>query len=303
MGHARAAAGLARSLRAGLALSAAAIALVIAVAASAQEVAAPAGNYGGGAVVAPPRSLGGPGNMLISFRVTGSRLRLNASLGADCESGSFRVSTALAADGSFSTSGTRRERLAGGRALTTAYTVAGSVAGAGASGTARVRNRVTQKGREPRTCTSGTVRWGARRSTGELGGAGVIAKARLYGTTSQRLDGPRRAIVLRLSGDATKLTRAIYDLTLRCAGRSETDIYDSPKRNLKIAADGSVSDTERFTFLTSTTVLRSVERFEGKLGMAGASGTFSTVSRESDRRTGRTTRTCRSGTVRWTAAV
>ena len=264
----------------------------------------PAGNYGGGAVLAPPKSLGAAGNMLIGLRVTGAnRLRLNAGLGARCESGSFAASATLAADGSFTTSGVHRERLSGGRRLRTTYEVSGTISGAAASGTARVRNRITTAGRATRTCTSGTVSWAARRSTGELGAPGPVAKARLYGTTSQRLGGPRRAIVMRVSADASKLTRAIYDVTLKCDGATLTDIYDSPRRNLKIAADGSFSDVERFTNRSATTIVRDTGRFAGRIGATGASGTFSLTERIFNRQTGRLAATCRTGTVRWTAST
>jgi hypothetical protein len=290
-------------VRAATVLSLIAVASTAGAVAAAQDPAAPSGNYGGGAVLAPPNSLGAPGNMLIGLRVTGNQVRLNAGLGANCESGSFRVATTLGADGVFSVSGVHRETLGGGRRLRTTYTVEGTISGATASGSARVSNRIVTKGRSPRSCTSGTVRWAARRSTGELGAPGVVAKARLYGTTSQRLAGPRRAIVMRVSSDASKLTRAIYDVTMKCDGATLTDIYDSPRRNLKIAADGSVSDVERFTRRNATTITRSTGTFAGRLGAAGAAGTFSATDRIYNRRSGRLAATCRSGTVRWTAAT
>jgi len=289
--------------RVALSVAGAALAAVTATA-LAQEPAGLDGNYGGGAVVSPPEPLGGAGNMLVGFRITGStQLRLNAGLGARCESGYFSDTATLAADGSFSVAGSRTERLGGGRRLRTSYEVAGTVAGGAASGTARVRNRITQRGRATRTCTSGTVNWGARRATGAIGLAGATAKARIYGTTSQRLGGPRRAVVLRVSSDATKLTRAIYDVTLKCGSTTLTEIYDAPKRNLAIAAGGTVRDVERFTYRTRTTITRDTERFAATIGQTGASGTFSIVSRQTSRRTGRTISTCRSGTVRFTAAT
>ena len=289
-------------MRAAAVLSVLAAASTAGAVALAQDPAAPAGNYGGGAVLAPPNSLGAPGNMLIALRVTGDRVRMNAGLGTRCESGSFRASGALAAGGAFRVSGVHRESLSGGRRLRTTYVVSGTLSGATASGTASVRNRIVTSGRPTRSCASGTVRWGARRATGEIGAPGALAKARLYGTTSQRLDGPRRAIVLRVSSDASKLTRAIYDVTLKCDGATLTDNYDSPRRNLTIGAGGTFADVERFTKRNATTITRSTGRFAGTIGMAGASGTFSVTERISNRRTGRLAATCRTGTVRWTAA-
>lgn len=290
-------------MRVAATLSLIAVAFAGTAVALAQDPAAPSGNYGGGAVVAPPKALSEGGNMLIGLRVQGATVKFNAGLGAGCESSSFSATATLDGSGAFSASGTRRESLSGGRRVRTSYDVQGTISGATASGTARVRSRVTARGRATRTCTSGTVRWGARRSTGDLGGPGAVAKAHLYGTTSQRREGPRRAIVMRISADATKLTRALYDIDLRCEGRTVRGLYDSPRRNLPIKADGTVADVERFTYRDRTTILRYIETFEATLGQAGARGSFSTVSILTSRRTGRTLGTCRTGTVTWTAST
>ena len=184
--------------------------------------------------------------MLISFSVSGGDVRVRASPGARCETAPIKTTVPLTADGTFSAIGVSRATPGGGRRITTTYDIAGTIDGASASGTARGATSVATRGRATRRCTSGTVRWGARRATGELGAAGAVAKARLYGTTSQRLEGPRRAIVLRVSSDATKLTRALYDVTLTCGTRKRTDIYDAPRRNLTIEDDGTFADVERF---------------------------------------------------------
>ena len=144
--------------------------------------------------------------------------------------------------------------------------------------------------------------WSARRSTGELGGAGAAPGVAMYGTTAQRLDGARRAIVLRVSPDGAKLERALYDVTLKCPRATDTDVHDAPLRNLAIAADGTFTDVERFRYRDRRTIQYDTERFSGQIGSAGANGTFSVVSRLANRATGRTIGTCRSGTVAWTAA-
>lgn len=282
----------------------------------AQAPAELAGNYGGGAILSPPHSLGAPGNVLLGFRITGAtRLRFNAGMGVRCGSGYFSGRATLAPDGSFASAGTITRRFRGGVRVRSTYELTGTVAGAAASGTARLRNRIFENGRLTRTCATGSVQWGARRPTGDLGAPGATPSAPLYGTTSQRLEGQRRAIVMRVSSDGAKLVRAAYEVTLTCSSRRTPDlaygarsrtviaVYDSPRRNLALTADGAFSDVERFRFRTEAAVLRSTERFGGRLGMAGASGTFSLITRVSSRRTGRTIGTCRSGTVAWTAAV
>lgn len=240
--------------------------------------------------------------MLIGLRLTDdNRLRINASLGARCESPRFSTEVALPAGGGvFADTGTDTTRLPGGRRVRSRFRIEGTIDGAAASGTARVSNTVTAAGRRKRTCTSGTVRWSARRSTGDLGPAGVTPGVPMYGTTAQRLRGARRAIVLRISADGARLERALYDITLKCPRTTTTDVHDAPRRNLAIAADGTFSDVERFRYRDARTIRYDTERFSGT--SAGAGGTFSVVSRLADRGTGRTISTCRTGTVSWTAA-
>jgi hypothetical protein len=289
-----------RALAAATLLAVGSIAGAVAVA---QAPVAPAGNYGGGAVVAPPRSIYNAGNMLVGLRAPGDgRVQINAAVILSCsEDAVFRLFVTPAADGSFDAKGVRTRRTSGGGRVRTDYTIAGTIGAGAAAGTATARNAITRGGRTQR-CPRATVRWQARRATGEIGLPAPAPRARLYGTTSQRLAGPRRAVVLRVSSDGAKLTRALYEVTVRCGSRTLSDTYDAPRRNLAIGADGSVTDVERFTFRSRTTIFRSVERFEAKVGAAGATGTFSTTGRLFDRRTGRTLRRCRSGTVSFDAA-
>ncbi len=264
----------------------------------AQQPVAPLGNYGGGAVVAPPRSLYAAGNMLIGLRAHGGELRMNVAMTLSCsQDAQFSARARPAADGSFRATGTSSSD-----GVRTRYVVAGTISGISAAGTASARTSIRRRGRTTR-CPASKVRWQARRATGEIGIPPAAPKERMYGTTSQRLNGPRRAIALRLSSDGTRLARALYDVTVRCAKRTLTDTYDAPKRNLAIAADGRVRDVERFTFSDRRTVYRSTERFKATIGAGGARGTFSTVARIADRRSGRTLVRCSSGTVRWTAST
>jgi len=283
---------------------AAALALIVAAPvacataiAIAQEPGVMNGNYGGGAVVAPSRSIYGAGNMLIGLRSSGGRLRMNVSMTLSCsQDAQFSAHAKPAADGSFRVRGTSRIGN-----IRTRYTLKGTISAGIARGTATARTSVTRGGRTTR-CPASKVAWQARRSTGDTGPPPAVAKSRMHGTTSQRLNGPRRAITLRLSTDGTTLARALYDITVRCGDRTITDTFDAPKRNLPLDDVGGVRDIERFTFKDRRTVYRSVERFKATIGSAGARGTFSTTARIADRRTGRTLLRCRSGSVSWTAA-
>jgi hypothetical protein len=126
--------------------------------------------------------------------------------------------------------------------------------------------------------------------------------ARLYGTTSQLMGqyNLNAGIVLRVSGDGTKLTRSIYSEYLDCDGSYSYGL-DSPAISLPIAADGTISDVERIDRRIGRTRAISVGRFKGTLGSAGASGTLSIKVRYIDLRTKDVTR-CNTGTVKWTAS-
>jgi len=255
------------------------------------------GNYGGGAVVSPPRSIYAAGNLLIGLRSSGDRLLINVGMTLSCSRDArFSTRARPGADGAFrvegaSTSGGARTR----------YVVKGVIAAGSARGTVSARTSYGRGGRTIR-CPPSKVAWQARRSVGDTGAPPPAPKERMYGTTSQRLNGPRRAIVLRLSSDATMLSRALYDVSVRCGGRTIAGTYDAPKRNLPLGTAGVVRDVERFEFSDRRSVYRSVERFEATIGAQGARGTFSTTARIVDRRTGRTLVRCRSGTIDWTAA-
>lgn len=281
---------------AGLGLLAAASATA-ATAIAQQPVPRADGNYGGGAVVAPPRSIYAAGNLLIGLRSSGDRLLISVGMTLSCSRDArFSTRARPGADGAFRTEGASTSD-----GVRTRYVVKGVIAAGSARGTVSARTSFRRRGRTVR-CPPSKVAWQARRSLGDTGSPPPAPRERMYGTTSQRLNGPRRAIVLRLSSDGTKLARALYDVSVRCGGRTIAGTYDAPKRNLPLDAAGGARDVERFEFSDRRTVYRSVERFEATIGAQGARGTFSTTARIADRRSGRTLVRCRSGTVDWTAA-
>lgn len=265
----------------------------------------PLGSYGGGTIVDPGKSPSGAGNMIISLRATGDgRVRVLAKMGARCATATIQVSATLMSDGSFSVSGAARERPGDGERVRTTYKIAGTISGANASGMASARSTVRRRGRPTRRCKTGSVQWGARRPTGDIGAPGAAQPtARLYGTTSQRVAGRRPGIVLRISADAKRVTRALYSVNLRCPGESLFGI-DGPAEKLSIGADGKLSDVERSSLrLDRRTRIRTTERFNATVGSAGAIGSLNLSARIIDIPSGRTLARCRTGTVRFTAAL
>lgn len=271
-------------------------------AAGAQDLTTPVGNFGGGTVVSPPRNPIGAGNMVIGLRARpGRRLEIETTLRGACGGGTFPARATVRSDGTFRARGTVRREPETGRRLSTAYRISGVIGERTASGSASATIRIRTRDGRLDSCRTGSIAWQARRATGEVGTPGATARQRLYGVTTQRRSGVKRGIVLRVSADGSRLTRALYGMTLRCGRRSLPDIIDTPKAGVPISA-GVVSDRERFEFRDRTTITSGDERFEGTIGARGAAGTFSVVSRTRDRRTGRTLETCRSGTIRWSAA-
>jgi hypothetical protein len=276
-----------------------------AVAASAQEPSPTNGNYGGGAIPDPPKSAYGPGSMVISLRSTGNgTVQVVLGMGARCGTPTVKTHAALLPDGSFTASGTASERVFGHRRLTAKYTFAGRIEGASATGTASMSSTDKTRRRRARHCKTGTVSWGASRPSGDIGVAGSAQPtARLYGTTSQRFAGRSHAIALRISADGHRLTRALYSLNYSC-GRFGGYEVDTPNRNVPIGATGKVSDVERYSVnLGRGSRGRFTERFSGTIGSTGATGTFKLTGRLYVARTGRTYAHCRSGKVKWSAAL
>lgn len=274
-----------------------------ALGAAAAPAQAPVSHYGGGAIIDPPKSIEGPGNMIISLRAAGNgKVQIFIGMGARCEIAAIRTTATLAADGSFSASGAAIERPGGGVRLRSTYKVSGILGAANASGTASARGKVQQRGRQTRRCKTGSVAWEARRPTGDVGTPGAaLPAARLYGTTSQTSRDRRHALVLRISADGKRLRRALYSLNLTCAGDTLV-VADAPDGNLSIGADGKVSDVQHDSEkVDRRTRVRTTETFNATIGAAGATGRFSVTARVIDIPSGRTVGRCRSDTVKFTA--
>jgi hypothetical protein len=290
-------------MRARVALSGAAATVALSAAADAQAPAPPAGNFGGGALVAPPNNHFGPGNAVVALRALPDRkLEIEATVRGSCAGGEFAADTTVAADGSFSVKGTERTEPERNVKVTTTYTLAGTFSSpAAADGTLSATIERRAKGRTQR-CRTGDVAFGVRRPDGTIGTAGDRLPTRYYGTTSQRGVGPRRPIVLRISGDGRVISRALFGESVRCSDRTRSTGIEAPRTNAAIDAKGRVDDHERFEVESGNTLVKVNDHFTARLGSAGASGTFSLSDRTTDRASGRVIQSCKSGEVRWTAA-
>ena len=254
-------------------------------------------------MLAPPSSLGAAGNMLIGLRVTGDRVRVNAGLGARCESGSFRASATLGAGGAFAVSGVHRETLGGGRRLRTTYD---------GPGHDQRRDGLGHRAREQPRRDAGPRDAQLHERHRALGRAALDGRARRARRRRQGAPvwhdlpaprGPaardRHARLLRrheahardLRRDA-EMRRRDADGHLRLAAAQPQD-----RRRRQRVGRRALHDAQRDDDHAQH------RHFAGRLGAAGAAGTFSATDRIYNRRTGRLAATCRSGTVRWTAAT
>ena len=293
-------------MRARVALSGAVAAVALSAAADAQAptpTPAPSGNFGGGALVPPPNNHFGPGNAVVALRALPDRkVEIEATVRGSCAGGELAADATVADDGTFSVKGTERTEPERNVKVTTTYTLDGTFASpTAADGTVSATIERRSGGRE-RRCRTGDVKFGVRRPDGTIGTAGDRLPTRYYGTTSQRGAGPRRPIVLRISGDGAVISRALFGESVRCSDRTRSTGIEAPRTNARIDAKGRVNDHERYEVTQGETLVKVNDRFTAQLGSAGARGTFSLSDRTTDRASGRVLQSCRSGVITWTAA-
>lgn len=287
----------------GTLLAAALGAAVLAAPAVAEAPSPPRGNFGGGALVSPPRDIFGAGNAVVALRaLPRRRLELEATVRARCAGGDVSATTRIARSGAFGAAGTVTQEPTLGTKVTTRYRLSGRfTARNAAEGTISATLVRSVEGRVTR-CRSGRVAFAVRRATTGLGSPGAPKAARYYGTTSQRGTGPNRPIVIRVSGDGRRITRALFGESVKCSDGTLSVAVEAPRTNVAIDARGRVRDRDRYTLTEGEVVVHVDDRFTAQLGSRGARGTFSLSDRTADRASGRTIQTCRSGTVRWRAA-
>ncbi len=272
-------------------------------AATAQAPERPSGNFGGGALVAPPKDLFGAGNAVIALRALDERkLEIEATVRGKCTGGDISAAAKVAADGTFSAEGTASQQPNSDEKITTKYTIAGAFTSASAvEGTLSATLTKSAEGRTAR-CRTGRVAFGARRPDGEIGTRGAEGRARYYGTTAQRGVGPRRPIVLRISGNGKLISRALFGEQVTCSDDTRSIGIEAPSTNIAIGRNGRVKDREKYTIDNGATRTYVDDSFTAVIGRRGAKGTFSLSDRTVDKASGNIIQTCESGKVRWTAA-
>ncbi len=275
-----------------------------AAAATAQAPERPTGNFGGGALVAPPKDLFGPGNAVIAMRALPERrLEIEATVRAKCAGGDLLVATKIAADGTFAAEGSESQTPAPGEKVRTTFKLAGAFTGArSVEGTLSATLEFTSDRAEDKTCKTGKIAYSARRPSGELGDRDVRPQARYFGVTAQRSTGPRRPIVLRLSADRRRISRALFGEQVKCSDDKRSIGIEAPRTSIAIDSKGRVSDHETDKIDNGETFTYIDDRFTAVLGRRGAKGTFSLSDRTVDKVTGNIIQSCESGTIKWTAA-
>jgi hypothetical protein len=276
---------------------------MLAAAAVAQAPAPPRGNFGGGALVAPPRDIFGAGNVIVGLRALPQRrLEIEATVRASCAGGDISAAAKIAPGGAFEAKGSETQEPSPTVRITTKYVLSGRFTAADAAeGTISATIERSVEGRTER-CRTGAVDFGARRPTTAVGTPGAPRAARYYGTTAQRGAGPNRPIVLRISADGRRITRALFGESVRCSDGKLSIGVEAPRTNIRIDARGRVRDHEHFDLKQGETVVHVDDHFTAEVGATGARGTLALSDRTSDRASGRTIQTCKSGTVRWRAS-
>jgi hypothetical protein len=272
-------------------------------AATAQAPERPTGNFGGGALVAPPKDLFGAGNAVIGLRALDERrLEIEATVRAKCTGGDITASVTVARDGSFGAEGSETTEPNPNEKVTTTYTIAGAFTTPTAiEGTFSATLKRSVAGRKE-SCKTGKVAFGARRSTGAIGKRGAVRGARYYGSTAQRGVGPRRPIVLRISGDGRLISRALFGEQVKCSDGTRSIGIEGPSTNVRIGDTGRVADREKYTIDNGDTRTYVEDSFTAVIGRTGAKGTLSLSDRTVDKASGNIVQTCKSGTVKWTAS-
>ena len=273
-------------------------------AAVAQAPARPTGNFGGGDLAAPPNDLFGPGNAVIALRALPERkLEIEATVRARCAGGDLVLATKTAADGTFSAEGSQSQTPAPGEKVKTTFKLAGSFTSErAAEGTLSATLVKSSDSAETKTCKTGTIEFRARRPSGELGDRDEQPRAFYYGVTAQRSTGPRRPIVLRLSGDRRRIARALFGEQVKCSDGKRSIGIEAPRTNIAIDSDGRVEDREKDKIDNGATFTYLDDRFTATIGRRGAKGTFSLSDRTVDKLSGNVIQSCSSGIVKWTAA-
>jgi hypothetical protein len=198
---------------------------------------------------------------VVTLRTSVDGVVVRAHVLARCGAGAVRRRVALAADGSFSVAATVRGRAPDDRRVRriARLVVAGRVAGAAATGTARVRLTFRRGGRVVGRCATGERSW--RAATG------------LYGLTSDRVGRPRAFLLER---DGRRIAAAVFEYRLRCRDGASERINVTPGG--RVAADGTFALRERFTLRFADARERFRVKVRGRFTASGVVGRVSVTS-------------------------
>jgi hypothetical protein len=279
-------------------------AVTLAAAAVADAPVTPRGNFGGGALAPPPRDIFGAGNAVVALRgLAGRKLEIEATVRARCAGGDIAATAKLSASGRFSADGKVTQQPDPLTKVITTYELSGSFStDQAAEGTISATIERSVEGRRT-SCKTGKVDFGVRRPVTGVGKAGAVKASRYYGTTTQKsAGGPNRPIVLRISADGRRVTRALFAYSVKCSDDTVAIGVEAPRTNIRIDSRGRVTDRDQSTQTEGETVVHIDDRFSAELGARGARGTFALSDRTTDRASGRTIQTCKTPTIRWRAS-
>jgi hypothetical protein len=269
-----------------------------------QAPAAPAGNYGGGAIGLPVSQKTVAKDMLLSLRAAGGKVGVDGQLYASCGLGTISGAAPLAADGSFTLRGdVTRKPLVGVRNTTT-FVVRGTVTADGGEGTASMKLKVRAKGHTTRSCSSKTVSWTLRRPI-EAGATAATppSEGTVYGLTSQDGAHAKRAIALHVASAGRRIDRALFGYRTTCVrGRIVVaeDVDITPE--FDVAADGAFREVERFSTKFSDVTVKTTVVLRGQFDTAGgAAGKLAVTERYFSRKSGKSVDVCKTGTRTWSA--
>jgi hypothetical protein len=286
-----------------------ALALAFAVAAATAGVAfgqsaAPAGNFGGGAIALPVKEATVAKDMVLSIRAgSDGRIGVDGQIYAGCGLGTISGDGRIGSEGRFTLRGDVTRRPLVGTRNTSTFVVSGTLTADGGEGTANVKLRVRTKGRATRSCTSRTVTWKVRQPGAAGAVAAAPAEATLYGVTSQDAPRAKQAIVLHAASGGRRIERAAFGYRAKC---DRSRIVESDDVNITgefdVAADGSFREVERFRVTFADVIVRTTAVLRGQFDAAGnAAGKLSVTERYASRRSGKRVDVCQTGTRTWSA--
>jgi hypothetical protein len=260
--------------------------------------AAHAADYGGGTA---PTSVGGYRGQLtvVSLRTPAAGTAVvRALVAARCGVGAVKVRAAVAADGTFALTATKRDHApeeAGIRRVAVVQ-VTGRIINTVAIGTASTKIKLRRAGRIVDRCHTAARTWQARTPVPETVGALPRPSRGYFGLTTQAHR--PHAFLLHVDAGGSRVQAAVFDYALGCGGRT------LEKQNLtpggRVSASGGFSLRERFTLRFANGSERYRVKVDGRFTPNGVTGTLSV---RATMRSGGTAVPCTTGKVAFAGAL